>query len=54
MKWYHRPILTPTLIHQPLQFAYVLPGHGEPHRFASPAEAQASLEGCIEVGWHRP
>lgn len=32
-----------------MQFAHVLPGHGEPHRFASPEEARQSLERCIEV-----
>lgn len=35
------------LLRRPFSFLHVLPGHGEPHRFASVAEAHVSLEACL-------
>ena len=35
------------LLLRPFPFLHVLPGHGEPHRFASIKEAHASLEACL-------
>lgn len=45
--WSRQQASWEALLHRPVSFLHVLPGHGEPHRFASVKDARASLEACI-------
>jgi len=46
--WSRQQASWEALLRRPVPFLHVLPGHGEPHRFASVEEAHASLEACLK------